>query len=464
MVVVATAAPVSAAPPGGAPDQKTFTADVDGTTAGAAPETFAGDADASIELTITNTSPTQQLGSANVTVPITPFTLVSVADIPGAASAVRSGQDIELRDLALPPVTNGVATSVKVTMTVDVRTCVPTTTPAQFAIKAKQSNDFKGTGNDFALQQPSSLSDLQVSVTGHCGLAFVNQPTDADRGATITSVAFDTSAAPITVEVLDANTNNTGRATSSAASITLNAVNASVPAPIVVGNATAAAKDGLASFTPTLSVSASAYTFIASSSFTTSSTPLYSSGPSSAFAIVDEHATCLQGNACQKPVKATNPNNGQAATATFGTGGNTTNLTVSVGAADAKDLFVCDGYAPRPGTFISQFAFTDDAGSDRLGTFEITVPNASDPLNSYEVCWASTVSFTTLDGSSASVGGTKPGSGQNLFVGLLPDCPKRGEPTVDELPCVSARYFTKQGKVLTAHLEVKATGADPWAY
>ena len=449
MVVVATAAPATAAP-----EQKTFTVDVDGTTAGAAPETFAGDANATIALTITNTSPSQQLGSANVRVPA-PFSLISA---PG--DTVAGGPDIELRNLALAP-GGGPGSSVTVNLTVDVRTCVATN-PAPFSIQVKQSNDFKGTGNDFI----PGPSDLQVNVTGHCGLAFVNQPNDADRNASITSVAFAPSGAPVTVEVLDAG--NTGRATSSAASITLTAANASVPAPIAVGNATRTASGGLASFSPgpTLGVSAYGYTFTASSTFTALSTPVYSSAPSTSFDIVDEHAACLQGNACEKPVKATNSNNGQVAVATFGTGGTTTNLTVSVGAADANGLFACSGYAPRPGTFISQFAFTDDAGTDRLGTFTITVPNATDPLNSYQVCWASTVQFTTLDGSLATQDGIKPGSvpATPLYVGLLPDCPKRGEPTLAELPCVSNRFFTKQGKINTANLEIKATGADPWAY
>ena len=457
MVVGATAAPAAAAPPGGGVgDNKTFTVDVDGTTAGAAPETFAGDANATIALTITNTSPSQQLGSADVTVP-TLFTPRLVSDPPGAGTATVSGQTVQLRNLALLQ-GGGPGSSVTVTLTVDVGTCVAIN-PAPFSIKAKQSNDFKGTGNDYFMVAPS---DLQVNVTGQCSLAFFNQPKDAERSANITSVAFDPTGAKVTVEVLDAG--NTGRATSSAASITLSAANGNVPAPIAVGNATATASAGLATFTPGPTLSASAFGY----TFTASSTGLTSSSPSTSFAIVDDHAQCPANKPCDTEVSANN--NGRVATAKFGTGTALTNLTVSLGAADAPG-FVCNGYPRRVGTLISQFAFTDDAGGDRLGTFSITIPNASDPLNSYEVCWASTVDFITESGLKASLeldpgdGGPKPGSpGETLNVGLLPDCPKKGEPTAAQMPCVSARFFTKSGKTSTAHLEVKTNGADPWAY
>jgi hypothetical protein len=461
MLVVATAVPATAAPkpPGGVTDNKTFTVVMDGAyTDGSTP---AGDADAHITLKITNTAPTQQLGSANVTV-FTPYSLsqASVLLGPATATATVVDQTVQLRNLALPP-GGGPLSSVTVDLQVDVRTCV-STTPAVFKFEVKQSNDFQGTpGNNFYNQQPDS--ERRVEVTGPCTLVFASQPADADKTETITSVDFDpVSESRVTVEVRDAA--NSGTATSSTASITLSAAyGVEEPVSVAVGDPTELATGGFASFTPTIAVSAFGYKFTASSSFTALSPPVFSSS----FDIVDEHAACPQGNACEKPVKATNPNNGQVAVATFGTGGTPTNLTVSVGAANATNLFRCDEYAPRPNTFISQFAFTGDAGADRIGTFAITVPNATDPLNSYQVCWASTVQFTTLDGSAASVGGAKPGTGipgTPLYVGLLPDCPKRVEPTPAQLPCVSNRFFTKQGKIYTANLEIKATGADPWGY
>ena len=64
-VLAGTIAPASAH----GSSKKTFTADIDGTTPGAAPSAYAGDADAQIEVVLKNTSSSQKLGSANVTVP-----------------------------------------------------------------------------------------------------------------------------------------------------------------------------------------------------------------------------------------------------------------------------------------------------------------------------------------------------------------------------------------------------------
>jgi hypothetical protein len=81
-------------------------------------------------------------------------------------------------------------------LTVDVRTCAPAT-PAAFGITAKKSYDYSG--SSFTLKSPY---DKQVNVIGQCGLAFVAQPTDAERNAGITG-QFTPAGAPITVEVRD---------------------------------------------------------------------------------------------------------------------------------------------------------------------------------------------------------------------------------------------------------------------
>ena len=439
-------------------DSNNYTVDIKGTTA-AAPDTFAGDTDATIAITITNKSTSQKLGSANVTVP-SPFTVVSAP-----ADAVAGGPVIELRNLNLA--TKG--GSVTVTITVDVRTCAPAT-PAAFTTVAKKNNDYSGSSN-FTIVAPS---DQQVNVLGQCTLAFVAQPTDATKTTGITSVAFTPAAAPITVEVRDAG--NTGRATSSTASIALSATNASVTPPIVVGNPSATAVAGLASFSPapTLAVSAFNYTFTASSA------GLTSSSPSSPFAIVDAQASCAPGAQCSTTTAPSS--NGTTATATFGAGGSNTNLTLSIGAADAP-VFECNNY-PKGSNAVSQFSFTGDAGSDRTGTFSVTIPNASWFVIIYQVCWASSVDFVTKSGKMASAvidvgdGTPKPGSttGQTLKVGLLPNCKRWWwfdhwdqddhfgfpNPSVETLPCVSSRTYNFSTHSVT--IEVKATGADPWRY
>jgi hypothetical protein len=231
LIVVAGAVIIASASPASAhdDDDENFTVAIQGTTAGAAPETYAGDTDATISIKITNLA-YQKLGSANVTVP-TPFTLVS------ASSGTVAGSVLQLRNLNLAK--NAYVT---VSITVDVRTCAATA-PAAFGITARKTSDYSGSST-FTLKSPY---DKQVNVTGQCGLAFVAQPTDAERNANITS-EFVPSGAPMTVEVRDAG--NTGRATSSTASISLTASNPSVPSPITVGNPSANAVAGLASFVP----------------------------------------------------------------------------------------------------------------------------------------------------------------------------------------------------------------------
>jgi hypothetical protein len=420
----------------GVQDNKTYTVDIDGTV-GTAGDVWAGDADASITIRVQNTSANQSLGSADVTVPA-PFVLLA-----SAADAVPGGPVLELRNLAIAP---GATTTV--TVNVDVRTCAPAT-PTTFAVSAKQSNDYNGSGNDFFL---SASADRQVDVTGTCSLAFVGQPQDAEKNATITTVDFTPTAAPVTVEVRDAG--GTARATHSAATITLAGFRGTT-AQALGGTTSATAVAGLASFGPgpTASVSSSDYTLRAQSA------GLVTSAASAPFAIVDDRASCPAGSPCEQASSATN---GATVSASFGSGGTTTNLLLSIGAADAPN-FSCAGYPRTAGLEVSQFTFSDDAGGDRVGTMTATIPNASRPLNSYEVCWAAPYAFTTDSGAPAAIqpGVFKPGTTTALRVGLLPDCPRRSSGAT-RTPCVESRTFDKKTK--TVALTVRATGDDPWRY
>jgi hypothetical protein len=423
ILIGAQAVPASA----GIEDNKVFSLTVTGTT-GAAPDVYAGDADATVALTVTNQSPSQSLGSANVTVP-SPFTLVS-----STSDAVPGGPVVELRNLGLAP-----GASTTVTLTLDVGTCSPTS-PAPFAVTAKQSNDYNGTGNDFFLTAPS---DLQLDVIGTCSLAFVAQPADALKGSAITSVAFTPTGTKISVEARDAG--NTGRATSFGGSVGLTAANADPDiVPVLGGTTSATASSGLATFSPgpTLSPSAFDYTLTAASGTLTPAT-------SGEFDIVDQAAPCSSGCTLNSPTTKLS---------FTGTGTTGTYLVASSGAADAPE-FSCAGYPRTAETVVSQFTFTSDGGTSLTGTWETIIPNATRPLNEYEVCWAAPYLFTTKSGAQATAGGTKPGSGETLYVGLLPNCPKKGTPT---LPCISARTYYRSTK--SVGITVKATGGDPWRY
>jgi len=55
--------------------------------------------------------------------------------------------------------------------------------------------------------------------------------------------------------------------------------------------------------------------------------------------------------------------------------------------------------------------------------------------------------------------GTKPGTSAPLYVGLLPDCPKKGAAAP---PCIASRSFSKPTSSVS--ITVTASGDDPWRY
>ena len=414
---------------------KTLTVAVTGTT-GAAPNVWAGDVDAALSVTILNTSSSQALGSVNLTVPA-PYTLVAAP-----ADTVPGGPVVELRNLSLAP-----GSSTVIELVVGVHQCT-SGSPAPFAVTAKQSNDYNGVGNDFTLVQPS---DLQVDVVGTCMLAWLAQPADAERGATITSEAWNPNGAPLVVEVRDGGL--VDRAALAIGTVALAAANAGVASPTFGGTTSATIAAGLATFAPGPTLAPSAFDYV----LTASSTNLTGTGPSAPFDIVDEQVNCPAGGSCEGSASVSS---GQfSVSAAFGSGVQDTDLTVSLNAADIPS-FACAGY-PRNDLPVAQFVFTNDAGGDRLGTLSTSIVNASRPLKSYEVCWAAPYTFTTKSGGRSAVGASKPGTGepQPLYVGLLPDCPKRGTVV---LPCVSERSYEARTRTVT--IVVRATGDDPWKY
>jgi hypothetical protein len=119
-----------------------------------------------LTFTISNTSASTQLGSANIEVPSTVriqsqadvgspvVTTNGVATQRGTAALVeaQNGQVIQLRDLSAPT-----GSKITIVFEADV-TCG--TGPATFGVKAKQANNFLGTGNDLDLNVAGSQLGL----------------------------------------------------------------------------------------------------------------------------------------------------------------------------------------------------------------------------------------------------------------------------------------------------------------
>ena len=118
------------------------------------PSSPAAGASTSFAFKITNEATTQQLGSVQISAPAG-FVITSA---PGAASVTSSSALF----LSLPLATQGSTTTLTVNATVS---CNRSTSTYQWAIEAKQSNNFNGTGNDFQLD-PASAGNLSGTLTG----------------------------------------------------------------------------------------------------------------------------------------------------------------------------------------------------------------------------------------------------------------------------------------------------------
>ena len=156
------------------------------------------------------------------------------------------GSTLKLRNL-------GIAAQTSKSFTYDATApCTPGTYNG-YAINAKQSNDYKGTGNDFILTL--ATSDRDVAVTGYCTFAFAfagnAEPADSQINTNITTETYDPTGDPIKVVLLD----GTGGAIASSveATVTLtignNAGCAIVPpCGTLSGDRTEATVNGVATF------------------------------------------------------------------------------------------------------------------------------------------------------------------------------------------------------------------------
>jgi hypothetical protein len=136
---------------------------------------------ASFSFAITNEASTQTLGSVQITA-LAGFVITSA---PGAASVSPDGSSALFINLNLAP---GATTSTP--LTVNVKPSSSGAKTYQWGIQAKQSNDFKGTGNDFQLDSAAS-----VGLTGSISSCSSSTCSGSASSAT-TSGSVTTSSAP----------------------------------------------------------------------------------------------------------------------------------------------------------------------------------------------------------------------------------------------------------------------------
>lgn len=425
-----------------APDRKVYTVTVSPSSVGAGQTV-------GFTFTARNDSGSQSLGSINLSVP-PDFTLVGDPQQPtrqsdGAAvgTATRIGTTlIEIRNLSLAP-----SDTVTVTFTAQAP-CVQSTTPGadRWGLAAKQSNDFKGTGNDFA---PNASSQRTTDVMGSCQLDWLTEPASAEVGAPITVTPYDAADGPvgplfIQAQVLSAPYADLSRSrvTFSDATVTLTIEDdPNEPGASLGGTTEADSEAGVATFNPGPDIGLHGLDFTLSAG-----SPNMVPGESAAFDISDAVGDCER-NECRN--LETHGANVSAKVNSDSTEGI---IALSVGVLDG---LVCPGYTPHAQQqAVTIFPLGVVASSTMTVEITIAASIVDRPASQYLICWASTQPFTQRDGSPA-VSTTI--AGESMFRGLLSDCAQR----TPAPPCqITPSKQDRQGNVI---LKVFAPGNDPHA-
>jgi hypothetical protein len=425
-----------------APDRKMYTAIVSPASVGAGQTV-------GYTFSATNQSSSQSLGSINLTAP-PDFTLTGVTGQPtrssdgapsGTATVVGTTL-LEMRNLNLPP-----SDTVTVTFTAQAP-CVQSSAAGadEWGLAAKQSNDFKGTGNDFA---PSSTSQRTTDVTGSCQLGWLTQPASAKLDQTITSTLYDAidgtiDGPSIQAQVLSAPYGDLSRSrvTFSTATVTLAIGHDPNQAPSSLSGTTSApAVAGVATFSPGPRIGSHGLDFTL---FARNSN--MGQAESGEFDISDSAGVCSRGECAD--IRAAGPHVNAKLSSTSTTG----IIAMSIGVLPE---LLCTGYAPNS----QQEAVTIlpiGVSSTSTMTVEITVLAGivDRPASQYRVCWASTRPFTERDGTPADLATI---NGDLFYKGLLSDCAARNPVA----PCqITPSKEDRQGNVI---LKVFAPGDDPHA-
>jgi len=401
------------------------------------PGPVGGGATVAFTLKVTNDAQPQPLGSANLTMAVNHDPSISAAFVGLGADphpflngnpasprgdATLVGNVIQLRNLSIPA-------GAFVTLSFSAQApCVAG--DYDWGIAAKQSNDFKGTGNDFSLEPPPA-SNLTTTVTGTCKLVFTTGPADAQVGAGITNSALDSTGSPVQVAV---ETQDGAVVTASAAPVQL-AIGTVPPGgtSTLDGTTLIDAVNGVATFCdqvqnpgcslPSIGVHGQGYTLAASSAGIDPAT-------SNAFNVVDNGQVCKNPGQCQAQAKQSGTTGTLSVTAQPGD-----LVAVSVGV----DTLTCSGY-----TITTQIVtFTSTANSVSAVTIVIDAAYVTKSPSQYQICFSSSLQFIDRSGNVVPPGGS----------GLLADCSKRVGP-----PCTVSRVKDKVGNVI---LTMQAPAGDP---
>jgi hypothetical protein len=358
----------------------------------------------SFTMTLRNDTGTQQLGSANVTVPAT-FAIASAPTVDRGTLLAPSGNTLRLRNLDVAP-------GGTVTVALDLRLpCVSGPATYAWAAQVKQSNDFNGTGNDLT---PPPAAAFQNVVTGACALRYVagGAPAGAVKDQQIRADAFQPVGADlVSVEAVD------GRSPALAerlgwfsGPVALALGETIYPGQLVGSPDPVFASAGVARFSTASITAAGVYTLRAS----TTAGGFAAGDPralSAAFQIVDVAGACAA--ICSATLGAT------SITGAAGTDTGLVLLSRNVGPDPS-----CAGY--RPPVADAWYEFQVTAQRDKTIVVNYTKPQirALKNAGALEICFATPGPdpFPTKNGAAAPFDYDGDGAAEG-FVGLLPNCP-----------------------------------------
>ena len=373
-----------------------------------------------------------ELGSARITAP--GLLTVVGASAPSSSPATvqsRSGTSVEFSNLEVP-----VAGSITLTV-VATAPCARGGGSFKWGVTAQISDSFDASSSDYLTLDPLSAGALEGSVTGQCSLQFTSkgEPAGTKVGATIKS-GFDSTGGPVQVEVLDGvgALLKTSTAKISVA-VAPNGAGGTLHLPTSVN-----ASSGIASFT-SLSIDkvGAGYQLVASS-------PGMLSGASSYFAIFGTivkcaTATCAASSSTTKTSASVSTSSAPRGDYLgVGLGGVTLNCAGYTAVSDPLNFDVVNG----SGAALSS---VDTAVTLEIAK-SVVLASGHPGAASWQICFASTVKFKALKGSS----GTLTVGGVSYFTGLLPVCR-----VTHAAPCIESRNKTRAGQVVVKFL---ATG-DP---
>src|SRR5215211_622766 len=402
--VALAAAALPAAPAAAAPN-KPFALDV-------APATeWAGVTDPAYTVTLTNKTTTQELGSADITIP-TAFTVVMGPSL----GTVAAGNVLQLRNLDLQP-------GGSVTVTLGLRMPCPAGGYA-WGVQAKQSNDFSGPPGN-ALGPVSG--NRTTTVQGSCELRFVDQPASAEKNAQIRADAFQpTNGQLVTVEAIDGSP-TPQRLAWFTGTIDLRLVQ-SGPGTLTPSPASSAAAAGLASFGNLAIDQSGNYNLRA-----TTSAAGFSAGDSATFQVIGVVERCRPAD-CRAQIAGADTTSTLLGAPTAGDG--FALLSFKLGPAP-----VCAGHTPVTSDYY-EFGLSGVEGDKTIvAAVDKAAVKKAGGQSKLEICFAAPQAFGAKTGPAVPFDyDGDSGNGDEGFVGLLPDCP-----AASTSPCVLGRGPTGGG-------------------